>query len=132
MKAKSTKPINQPPKRLRVIVQVRPGNNRSYGATIYESAETPEQLTNRLRIMLKAPTPAGRTRLLRAIGITVRKAQNSKEECTFVNLSSLFKSPILSDGFGIDYELWIPGRGWDGCAIRAGRDNPQQFLFQGE
>lgn len=123
MKAKA-----ETPKRLQVIIQVRPGNSRSYGATIFEVAETPEQLTNRLKILLKAPTPAGQSKLLRAIGIIVRKAQNSKEECTFVNLSALFNASILSDGFGIHYELWIPGRGWDGVAIRAGRDNPQQFL----
>lgn len=125
------KPTSQP-KRLSVIIQVRPGNSRSYGATIFEVAETPEQLTNRLKVLLKAPTPSGRAKLLRAIGVTVRKAQNSKEECTFVNLSALFNASILSDGFGIHYELWIPGRGWDGVAIQAGRDNPQQFLTQGE
>ncbi len=118
-------------KTLSVLIQVRPGSRHAYGATIYETAPNPEQLTNRLKIMLKAPSSTGakgRAKLLRAINVTVRKALESKEECTVVNLSALFKAPILADGFGLDYQLWIPSRGFDGTAIRAGRDNPQQFL----
>lgn len=118
-------------KTLSVLIQVRPGSRHAYGATIYESAQTPDQLARRLKVRLKAPKStgtAGQAKLLRAINITVKRALNSKEECVFVNIAGLFKSAILADGFGIDYQLWIPSRGFDGTAIRAGRDNPQQFL----
>jgi len=100
-------------------------------ATIYESAQNPDQLANRLKILLKAPKStgtAGQAKLLRAISITVKKVLNSKADCTFVNLAGLFESAILADGFGVEYPLWIPARGWNGVAVQAGRDNPQQFL----
>lgn len=118
------------PEKLRVIIQVRPGNPLDHDATIFESAETPEQLTNRLKIMLKSPTPEGREKLMLGIELAVRTGRNyySRDIPHIIDLSALFNDSILSDGFGADYPLWIPGRGWNGVEISNGRDNPQQFL----